>query len=71
MTNQDLCEIGGPSSTMDVLRGKKGLSTSISESLGALVIGVLVLAGIGVAIGASYNYSQDSNAKSSLEAVKS
>jgi hypothetical protein len=69
--NPDLCEVGGGSSVMDVLRGKKGLSTSISESLGALVIGVLVLAGIGVGIGAAYNYSQDSNAKASLDAVKS
>ena len=64
-------ELGGRPSVLQVIRGKKGLSTSISESLGALVIGVLVLAGIGVGIGAAYNYTQDGAAKSTLDAVKS
>lgn len=71
VTDMDLAQLPGIQSTRKLLTEKHGLSTSISESLGALVIGVLVLAGIGVGIGAAYNYSQDSNAKSSLEAVKS
>jgi hypothetical protein len=54
-----------------VLIDKQALSTGISESLGALVIGVLVLGGVGVAIGASYNYAQDSSARSTLQSVKS
>jgi hypothetical protein len=56
---------------MSTLRDKKGLSTSISESLGALAMGVMVLALVGVGIGAGYNYSQDASAKSSLDAVQS
>jgi hypothetical protein len=41
------------------------------EALGALVIGVLILAGISVSVGTAHNYSQDEDAQSVLHAVKS
>jgi hypothetical protein len=67
----DLVDGGAPQSAKAVLRNKRGISTSISESLGSIIIGVVVLAAVGVAIGAGYNYSQDSSAKSTLDGVKS
>ncbi|MFF2053700.1 hypothetical protein ACFVU2_19005 [Leifsonia sp. NPDC058194] len=53
------------------LSDKRGLSASIPEILGAIAIGVVVLATTGFGIAAGYNYSQDSSAKSLLESVKS
>lgn len=67
----DLSGIGEPLSARAVLTDKKGLSTSLSESLGALALGVLVLTGLAVGVGAAYNYGQDSSAKQTLDAVKS
>lgn len=66
----EFSDLGGPQSVKAVLSNKRGLSTSIVESLGALAIGVVVLGGIGFAVGAGYNYAQDSTAQASLETVK-
>lgn len=68
--HQDLSELGEPLSARAVLADKRGLSTSLAESLGSLGLGVLVMAGIAVGIGAAYNYGQDSSAKSTLDSVK-
>lgn len=67
----ELNGFGEPISTGSVLADKRGLSTSLSESLGSLALGILVIAGLAVGIGAAYNYGQDSSAKSNLDAVKS
>jgi hypothetical protein len=67
----ELSELGGSQSVKSVLRSKRGLSTSLPETLGALAIGVIVLGGIGFGIGAGYNYTQDSNAQATLDVIKS
>lgn len=67
----DLSEFGEPRSARSTLADKRGLSTSIAESLGSLGLGIVVLATAGIGIGAAYNYGQDSSAKSTLDAVKS
>lgn len=67
----DLSEFGEPRSARSILADKRGLSTSIPESLGALGLGIVVLTLAGVGIGAAFNYGQDSGAQSTLDAVKS
>lgn len=67
----DSDDLGEPQSAQAVLTDKRGLSTSIAESLGSLGIGVLVLVGLAIGIGAAWNYGQDSSAKSTLDSVKS
>lgn len=65
---QDFDEQGSAKPT---LSNKRGLSASIPEILGAIAIGVVVLATTGFGIAAGYNYSQDSSAQSLLDSVKS
>jgi hypothetical protein len=67
----ELDGLGAPRSAGSTLADKRGLSTSIPESLGALGLGVLVLSALGVGIGAAYNYGQDGSAQNTLDAVKS
>ncbi|MEO3931413.1 hypothetical protein WMO79_01180 [Micrococcaceae bacterium Sec7.4] len=67
----DLSEFGEPRSARSILADKRGLSTSIPESLGALGLGIVVLGTLAVGIGAAFNYGQDSGAQSTLDAVKS
>lgn len=66
----DLSEFGEPRSARSILADKRGLSTSIPESLGALGLGIVILATAGVGIGAAFNYGQDSSAQQTLDAVK-
>lgn len=58
-------------SAASVLRSKRGLSASLPEVLGAVGVGIAILAGVGFGIGAAVNYGNDSSAQGSLEAVKS
>lgn len=67
----DLSASGGPRSAGSVLADNRGLSTSITESLGALGLGIAVLAVGAVGVGAAWNYGQDSGAQSTLDGVKS
>jgi hypothetical protein len=67
----ELSEFGEARSALSTLKDKRGLSTSIPESLGALGLGIIVLATAGIGIGAAFNYGQDSSAKSTLDAVQS
>ncbi|MFJ2662649.1 hypothetical protein [Arthrobacter koreensis] len=67
----DTNDLGEPQSAHALLTDKRGLSTSIAESLGSIGLGVLLLVGLTVGIGAAWNYGQDSTAKSTLDSVKS
>lgn len=67
----ELSEFNEHQSMQAVLANKRGLSTSIAESLGALALGILVVTALALGLGAAYNYGQDSTAKASLDAVKS
>lgn len=62
---------GDPLSAREVLADKRGVSTSISESLGSIGLGVAVMTLLAVSIGAAWNYGMDSSAKSTLDSVKS
>lgn len=64
-------ETGGTLSTRTVLADKRGVSTSIIESLGSIGLGIVLMVGIAFAVGAGLNYGHDSSAKSTLDAVKS
>ena len=70
-TRQAPDESTEPLSARSVLADKRGISTSITESLGAIAMGIAAMVGITVAIGFAINYAQDSSAKSTLDAVKS
>jgi hypothetical protein len=67
----ELSEFGGARSVRSTLADKRGLSTSIAESLGSLGLGIVVMAVAAVGIGAAFNYGQDSSAQSTLDGVKS
>ena len=67
--NPGLAQLSGARSTRAVLSNKRGISTSITESLGGITIGILVMAAAGVGVAAAYNIGQDSTAKSALDAI--
>ena len=64
-------EIGEFQGASAVLRSKNGFAASLMEVVGAILLGVILLGGTGVAIGAAINSGRDGQAKSSLDAVKS
>lgn len=63
--------LGETRSIKSVLKNKLGLSASLPEVLGALAIGIIVIGGGGFGIAAGVNYSNNSQAQSALESVKS
>jgi len=71
ITRPELSGLGGAASARSVLADKRGLSTSVPETLGAVGIGIVVLSLTAVGIGAAFNYAQDSGAQATLDAVKS
>ena len=62
---------GGMHSAAAVLKSKAGLSTSLTESLGSIGLGVLVLGLVGAGIAVGVNFTRDAGAKDSLNSVKS
>ncbi|ROR76114.1 hypothetical protein SAMN06295974_3738 [Plantibacter flavus] len=66
----DVNALGATRTAKSVLGDKKGLSTSIPEALGAIVLGMILLGGAAFGVGAAINYGQDSGAESDLESVK-
>jgi hypothetical protein len=65
-----ISDLGGSQSAKSVLSNKRGLSGSLLEVLGAVGIGIVLLAGAGVGIAYGINTSQDGAAKSVLDSVK-
>lgn len=64
-------DLGGSLTPTAVLKDKRGISASLSEVLGAVAISIGVIALAAFGIGAGINYSQDSNAKATLDSIKS
>jgi hypothetical protein len=69
--NSELTGLGGRQSIKSVLTNKRGISASLPEVIGAVTISVILIGGSAFGLAAGYNASQDADAKSTLNAVKS